>query len=84
MTLFHVNCKLLSLCILYSFERRLKHLVATVTQHYLVNVEIMQWYHRDLDIICEYVLCILSYLVDRKDVHIVRFKHTNIQGCTHA
>lgn len=58
---FDVNGKLLSLCLLSSFQHRPQHLVAMVTQHYLVSVEIMWWYRWDLDIIGVCVLCILLY-----------------------
>lgn len=58
---FDVNHKLLSLCLLSSFEHHPQHLVATVTQHYLVNVEIMWWYCWDLDIICVCVSFYASY-----------------------
>lgn len=42
---FDVNHKLHSVCLLSSFEHLLQTLVATVTQHYLVNVEIMRWWY---------------------------------------
>lgn len=55
---FDVNHKLLSRRLLFYFKCRLQHLVATVMQHYLVIVEIMQWHCWDLDIMC-ILLCLL-------------------------